>query len=183
MAELPCHLRYELSRRQRLVPHLAIWLGYLPVLAIMAGGVVLAAIYWSPWLSPLILVPLWLYKGFIIGVVDVAFFRVRPMDIVVEEKGLGFLMGGERWWLWLDGFIAIERYARDTWTLQHFNGHVVNIPVSVIPEDVIEFIKEEAARGHTPEGFQAVIERGRLIQQLEEEERMRRKAGQGPVGK
>jgi hypothetical protein len=181
MAENPCHLTYELNRRQRLVPHLAIWSRYLPGIGIVAAGVVLAAIYLSAWLSPLILLPLWWGRGFIIGLLDVVFRPVRQMDVILDEKALGFLAGGERWWLWLDGFVSIKRYTRDTWTLFHFNGHVIHIPATAIAEEQIEFIRQAAARGSTPEGMQAVIERGRLIEQMEEEER-RRGAGQTDSG-
>jgi hypothetical protein len=57
---------------------------------------------------------------------------VRPLDIVVEENALGFIAGGERRYLFLDGIIDITKYLNDVWTIQHWNGMVVNVPASQI---------------------------------------------------
>jgi hypothetical protein len=88
------------------------------------------------------------------------------MDIVVEENGLGFLAGGERWWLFLDGIISISRYEKDTWTIYHWNGSVINVTASVISPDQLAHLRAAAERGKTPEGIGAVIERGRKLEAM-----------------
>lgn len=54
---------------------------------------------------------------------------------------------GERWWLFLDGIINIAMYRSDTWTIQHYNGSVVNVAASVISREQVEFLNAAARRG------------------------------------
>ena len=147
MSQLPYHLCYILNRRQRLIPHLAIWLPHLPLVAIIFVGSLLATILVSLWCLPLVFLSLWVFRGFLVGLLDVLVQPVRHMDLLIEEKGLGFLAGRERWWIFLDGFTEINRICQDTWTLRHFNGTVINIPVEAISDDQIEHLKSAAQRG------------------------------------
>jgi len=173
MPEVPFQLHYALTRRQRIGPHLRIWFPLMPgVVGALAVGVFIAVGKW--WLFPVLLLSLWLLRGFWIGLLDVAIHPVKQMDIIIEQNGLGFMMGGERFWIFLDGMIRIERLCSDTWTFCHHNGHVINVPISVITEDQVDFIRQAAAKGKTPEGVRAVIERGRKIQQMEIEARKAR---------
>ena len=119
--------------------------------------------WWTLALTPVLFV----FRGFFIGLLDVVLRRVRTMDIIVEENALGYLAGGERRYLFLDGIIDIRKFRKDVWTIQHWNGSVVNVLASEITDDQIEYTKPAAERGRTPEGVQAVVERGRVIQQLE----------------
>ena len=41
-------------------------------------------------------------RGMIVGVMDVLFVPVRPMDITIENNGLGVMVKEERWYLFLD---------------------------------------------------------------------------------
>jgi hypothetical protein len=134
-------------------------------LLFVAGSLVLATARW--WLFPVPLFALWMTRGFWVGLAGIAFHSVKPMDIVVEENGLGFLAGGDRWWLFLDGIRFMEQLVPGVWTIYHHNGHVVHIPTSAISTEQVEYIKEVAAKGKTPEGIQAVIERGRKLQQMQ----------------
>lgn len=148
------------------MPHLRIWLPYLPgVVGAVVVGVFLVVGRW--WLFPVLLLSFWLFRGFWTGLLDVAIHSVKQMDIIIDEDGLGFLMGGERFWLFLDGMIRIDRICSDTWTFCHHNGHVIHVPVSVITEEQVDSIRQAAAKGKTPEGVRAVIERGRKLQQME----------------
>lgn len=172
MPEVQFQLRYVLTRRQRILPHLRIWLPYLPgVVAVAVVGIFLVIGKW--WLFPILLLFLLLFRGFWIGLLDVAIRPVRLMDIEVQQNGLGFMIGGERRWLFLDGMTRILRTS-DIWTFCHHNGHVINIPTSAITEDQVEFIRQAAAKGKTPEGIRAVIERGRKLQQMDEARRTNR---------
>lgn len=176
-AEIPFHLQYELSRRQRLVPHLRIW---VPGLPLVAASVLMFAlcVFAKWWLFPLLLLVLWFCKGFWIGLIDVVAHPVRKMDVIVEENGLGFLVGGQRWWIFLDGVVGIDRFCRDTWTIRHHNGHVINIPVSAISEEQLQHIRDAAKKGHTPEGIHGVLERGRRLQEMRKERRRRKRDGE-----
>ena len=56
------------------------------------------------------------------------------------------------------------------WTVEHFNGTVLNIAALAITEDHIEYIRAAMERGRTPEGIRAVVERGRRIEEIMSEE-------------
>ncbi len=146
--QLPFHLQYELSRRQRLVPHLRIWGLYVPML----GGILLGAVYLarhgSPgWALLAASFGLWLYRGFIVGLFQVIRRPVQPMDLEIQENGLGFLDGNQRWWIFLDGVIHIAQLQKDTWTIQHHNGTVINIPATAITPEQLEHIRSASGRG------------------------------------
>lgn len=140
-------------------------------------GTILFSFSSSLWWALALLASLFLFRGFFIGILDVVVHRERDMDIIIEDKGLGFLAGGERWWIFLDGIINIGKYHRDVWTIQHHNGVVVNILASEITDDQLAHLKSAAAHGRTPEGIQAVVERGRQIVQLHSGESSRDSKG------
>lgn len=166
MPQIGCHLRYRLSRAQRLIPHLRIWGPLSLIIPAAAAKIISLTFFSSPWWSLALLPFLFLFRGFFLGSLDVIFHRDCDMDIVIEDKGLGFLAGGERWWIFLDGIINIAKYRKDVWTIQHHNGVVVNILASQITDDQLAHLKSAAARGRTPEGIQAVVARGRRMVQL-----------------
>ena len=93
------------------------------------------------------------------------------MDVVVEEDAAGILLGTERWYLFLDGITEIRKYRDDTWTIQHWNGSVLHIPVSAITVDQLEHMRRAMELGRTPEGMKAVIERGKRIEAILQAER------------
>ena len=144
MPHLPFQLRYDLTRRQRLVPHLKIWREYLLVVAVCVGGSA-AGVARSWWFILLLLFFLYFFRGFFIGLLNVALCRRQDMDVVVEPRGLGFLAGGERWWLFLDGLIAFDQLLPGVWTAQFWNGTVVNIPAGCLDARQVEFFREQLA--------------------------------------
>ncbi|MCY1075935.1 hypothetical protein [Archangium lansingense] len=148
--ELPFQLQYSLSRRQRLIPHLVIWAPYLPAVGFLSIVVYLLTVQVSPWWALLSLWCLWLVRGFMVGLTDVALRPLRHMDVVIQERGLGFLRGNERWWIFLDGIINFGQIIEDTWTLQHYNGVVIHIPVDAITPEQVEFLQAAAARRRLP---------------------------------
>ncbi len=171
MPSLPFHLQYDLNRRQRLVPHLAVWTPYLPGLGIaivISGvGIGLLSYFISMWFLFLLIVPLWIARGFIVGICQVILVPVLHMDIIIEENGLGYLLGQERRWIFLDGILRFKKYYEDTWTIFHFNGTMINIPGAAMTDEQIEHLKLSAARARDPETIQTVIERGRQIERIE----------------
>ena len=142
----PFQLQYELNRRQRLIPHLVIWGQYLPAYIIVAGCLIFASVHWSPWLLLGLIAVLRLTKGFFIGLSNIITQPKHEMDILVEENGLGYLAGGERWWVPLDGVLKVGKIHPDVWTVFHYNGTVINIPVGVITDEQIKHLQSKAER-------------------------------------
>jgi hypothetical protein len=140
MQQLPLELRYDLTRRQRLIPHLKIWRHHVLLVVVCVVGAA-AAIQRSSWFVCLLLFFLFIFRGFFVGVLNVLLVRRQTMDIVVEEKGLGFLARGERWYFFLDGLTAFDQLTPGVWTVQHWNGSVVNIPAELLNEDQVEFFR------------------------------------------
>ncbi|MGC8640579.1 MAG: hypothetical protein ACP5XB_11955 [Isosphaeraceae bacterium] len=180
MDQVLFHLRYPLSRSQRLVPHLQIW-GTLftlfvlflfsffcvrSLVAVFALDVSGLAVFGGLALG--MLLP---FRGLFVGLLDVALVPVRNVDVVFVENAAGILMGDDRWWLFLDGITDIRMFKRDVWTVQHFNGAVLHMPASAITEEQLAHLKTAMEFGRTPEGIRKVIERGKVIKELTEQER------------
>ncbi len=176
MAQIPFHVEYSLSRSQRLVPHLRVWGPLWPLFIILFLFVFVqtvvslctlsgfgAAVYGS--LTLLVLV---LCRGLFVGLIDVLLVPVHHMDVTVEDNAMSVLLGGERWHLFLDTIIDLQNFRKDTWTVQFYNGCVVNISASAIQEDQLDHLRAAMERGRTPEGIQAKIERGRRINMIME---------------
>lgn len=138
---LPFTLRYELTRRQRLIPHLKIWWPFAPFMITCSAGALLGVAYGSWWLLGALAFFLFLVRGFFVGLFDVIVVPRRPVDLVVERKGLGFLAGKERWFLMLDGLIGFDEFTPGVWTLRHWNGTVINIPGPLLDQEQVAFFR------------------------------------------
>jgi len=142
-------LRYDLTRRQRLIPHIrACRLTQLLVI-LGAVGVGLAAAR-GPWWIFLItaLFVLWFSRCYAVGFWNVLFVKSQHMDIVIEDKGLGYMVGKERWYIFLDGLTAVRDLEKTVWTIQHWNGTLVNIPKTMLSEDALEFLCDWVRRAN-----------------------------------
>lgn len=181
----PFHLRYSLSRWQRLIALHCEWGWFAPLVAIPLWTFFVFRAGWSIWtwewaglalFGGLALAGAWLYAGLLGGLVDVALVPVRHMDLSFEDNGagpaVGVLFGPERWYLFLDGITSIRR-RDDLWIVQHFNGSQLVIPAAAIRDEQIEFLREAMRRGQTPEGVRAVIERGKKIEAILAEQSQR----------
>ncbi len=146
MAQVPFHLQFELNRRQRLIPHLSIWSAYMPIYGFLIGLLLATTIFRSRWCFVPIPILLWLTRGFYFGLLDVALWPMRHMDIIIGKNGLGYLAGKERWWVFLDGILWVKQIRPDVWTVLHHNGTVVNIPVSAITDEQVEHLREGVRR-------------------------------------
>lgn len=146
MPALPFQLRYELNRAQRLVPHLAAWGAYGLLVSLLLAGAIALAIFSSPWWTLLVLALSWVSRGLFFGLWDVAVRPVRSMEVEVRENGLGFWVGEEKYWIFLDGIMSVGKVRDDIWTIQHHNGTVIHVLASAIREDQIEYIKAGARR-------------------------------------
>ena len=173
-----CHIEYDLTRRQRLVSHLGVWAPHLGSLIIIGiGGSVLVGaltLYVSPWYAFLILLPSWFVRNFARGLINVILVPKQHIDILLEEGALGIATPSDRLWMFLDGIIRIQKYSKDVWTILHYNGTVIHIPVDAIDEKCIEYMRKKGEWGKTREGVQAIIERGKKIKAIEAQEREER---------
>jgi hypothetical protein len=161
-----CHLQYALTRHQRWDVHVRAWLPALPrylvVVAIMAP-LIWAASLRSPWYLLFSLAPLWVLRGFVAGFVNIAFVPMQRMDVVINELALGVLAGGERWWIFLDSIVRIERFREDLWSLVGYHGQAVDIPAALIGPETLAHVRARSEWGRTPEGVEAAVQRGRAV--------------------
>jgi hypothetical protein len=106
----------------------------------IVGAPYMLTIRW--WLFPLSFILIWFTRGFFVGLIDMLIHPTRPMDIIVEDNGLGVLIGTQRRWLLLDRILSISKYRKDTWTIYHYNGSIINIPVSEITTEQIRYLRD-----------------------------------------
>jgi hypothetical protein len=179
MAEVPFELDFALSRRQRIALLRHDWGALFVPFALFAIAVFIffcvqtAVSVWSlSWpgiavFGGLALGMLVLHRALLGGLVDVLLVPVRRVNLRVEDNGLGFFIGRERWWLFLDGITSIEQQVAGIWTLRHWNGWVIHIPAGAISDSQLAYLRSQMDNGRTPEGVRAVIERGRRLAELE----------------
>ncbi|WP_153555629.1 hypothetical protein [Roseimaritima sediminicola] len=173
-------IRYTLNRRQRLIPHLHIW-GYFftPFIIILVAFFTSRMIAMTISFDPMGMVVFgllavsvsYLFRGLFIGLIDVLLYPRREMDITIEDKAMGIMLGSQRYYLFLDGIISISRFCHDVWTVQHWNGSVVHIAADAIPDRQLQHMRDMMRRGQTPEGVAEAIERGKTIAQISASER------------
>lgn len=169
MPKFPVHLEFSLTRRQRLAPHFAVWRPYGVALLGLALLALPAAALISPWFVLWCLVPLWLGRAFVFGLVRGLFPAEQRCDLIIQDNALGYAVPGDRYWIWLDGLLAVDILHPGVWTLQHFNGTVVNIPASALSPELLAHLQRAAKRAGEPEVVAAVVERGRRLREREQE--------------
>lgn len=174
-------IRYSLTRRQRLIPHLKIWgPAFVPFFVLLESFFIVRfigeaiALEWRGTLTFGFLAfgLLLLFRGLVVGLFDIVLHARRDMDITIEENGLGVMIGNERWYLFLDGITKISQYTAGVWTIEHWNGSVVHILKDVISDKQIRHMRQKMEFGRSSAGTAATIERGRQIQTILEDEQM-----------
>ncbi len=165
-------IRYSLSRGQRLIPHLHIWGFYftpfiVTLVAFFVARLIAMTIVFNfkgiVVFGILAISILFLFRGLFIGLIDIVLTRRCEMDITIEDKAMGVMLGTERFYLFLDGVTSISRFHRDIWTVQHWNGSVVHILASALPGGQLQHLQDMMQFGRTPEGVATVVERGKVI--------------------
>ncbi len=172
-------IRYSLTRRQRLIPHLRIWgPAFVPFYVLLETFFVvrfIVAVLTLEWLAVLTfgvlaVGMLILFRGLVTGLVDAVVNARREMNITIEDNALGILIGSERWYLFLDGITKISQYTSDVWTIEHWNGSVVHLLKDMISDEQLNHMQKRMEFGCTAEGTAATIERGRQIEAIYEQE-------------
>jgi hypothetical protein len=143
----PFHLRYTLTRRQRLATELYPW---LPAIAGALGfclGAAFLSLAVSRWFLLLLLIPVVAYHGLFAFFCEIVFRAARPVEVVVDESELEVLTNGERWRCDLDGIIQVFRSEdATTWTVLHIDGLVLTVPASAISGEQLDYLKSFARR-------------------------------------
>ena len=141
----PFHLKFTLTRRQRLTLDLPPW---LPAVAATLGfslGATYAGIYASSWFLLLLLLPVIVYRGLFVFAFDLIANGGRAVEVGVDEFDLEVTSDGETKTLPLDGIFQVFR-SNDTWTVLHLDGIVLTIPTSAITNDQLDYLRVFARR-------------------------------------
>jgi hypothetical protein len=145
MLELPFHLKYDLYRLGRIVPHLVHWFVLSPGIVMLLGtSIWLVTI--SLWFCPLLLLGLYFAKNCFKGIIDVVIHPVWHMDILVEGGRLGILDRGQRFYLKISEIESIRNTINIVWTISYLDGAVVNIPVTCISDEQLAYLRKESEK-------------------------------------
>ncbi len=152
----PVQLSYTLSRRQRLVAHVGMWLHYWPGLLLLltiVAVVVALAVLKSAWFLLILLVglpPINNLHNLLAGFLQPLLLGPQQVEVTLEESRIGFRFGSgsdkEPTWLPLEEIVHVERFG-DVHTLLGAGGIAINIPVTLVDARYLEHVR--ASRGPT----------------------------------
>ncbi len=151
MIQYPIHISYELSRRQRLVAHVGMWLCYwqgLLMLGVVVAGVIVLAVLKSLWFLLILLIgvpPLNNLHRLLAGLVNPLVFGPLRMDVTIEENRMGYRLGQVERWIPSDEIVRVERFG-DVWVILTSDGAGIDIPVSMIAEEPMEHLRAMSQR-------------------------------------
>jgi hypothetical protein len=140
----PFHLRFTLSRRQR-VAELLPW---LPAVAGTIGfgmGAAFLATVASPWFLLLLLLPVIYYRGLFFLLIELAFWPQQSVEVFVDETQLEVRTRHSRRSQPLDGIIQVFR-SGEAWTVLHLDRTSLLIPIEAITHEQIDYLKAFALR-------------------------------------
>ncbi len=146
----PFELHYTPSRRERAAVELIPW---VPAIAGSIGfgiGALVLASDVSAWLLLLLLVPLILYRGLMVLLIDLMLRSPRPVHIQVAATAFTVRCGNQHQTRLLDGIIQVFRTeGQDSWTVLHLDRSSLVIPVTAITSEQVDFLKSFARRAAT----------------------------------
>ena len=61
--------------------------------------------------------------------------------LAVEQNGIGLGESAPKLWVFADGINNFGELYEGVWTIQHFNGTLVHVPVGVLTEHDVEFLR------------------------------------------
>lgn len=141
----PFHLRFALSRRQRLAVELMPW---LPAVAGTLGfglGAAYLALNASRWFLLLLLLPPIMYRGLFGFVFDLVVNGGRTVEVAATGDELEVRSAGVVRRLPLDGIFQVFR-SGDAWTVLHLDGSVITISANAITAEQVGYLKSFARR-------------------------------------
>ncbi|MBA4190775.1 MAG: hypothetical protein C0467_22545 [Planctomycetaceae bacterium] len=141
---LPFHVHYSLTRRQR-VGELLPWLPALAAsIGFGIGGVYLSSAV-TLWFLLLFLLPIIFYRGLLVLLIDLATRSRQPVELTVDETTLWVQFDSVRRKFALDDIFQMYR-TDDMWTLLHRDNSSLHIPVGVLTEEQLKYLKSFARR-------------------------------------
>jgi hypothetical protein len=141
----PFHLRFTLSRRQRLALELPPW---LPAAAATLGfwiGAAYAGLHASAWFLLLLVLPVVAYRGLFALAFDLLFRGGRAVELCADGAEVRVASAGEVKALPLDGLFQVFRDG-DAWTVLHVDGTVLTIPADAISAEQVAYLRTFAHR-------------------------------------
>lgn len=108
-------------------------------------GIIFLAGQVSSWFFFLLVLPLVLYRGLVLLLLDLTIRSTKPVDVLVDDVTLDVLNDNERLTLPLVGIIQVFRSGSD-WTVLHLDGSEIIIPATAITTEQIEYLKSFALR-------------------------------------
>lgn len=73
------------------------------------------------------------------------------MTVALEENAIGFGRDRVEWWVFADGIIGFGKLTEGVWTIQHFNGTVLHVPVDVLSAEDAAFLMSKMSRHESPQ--------------------------------
>jgi hypothetical protein len=146
MSAAPFHLRYDLSRGQRLGPHLLPW---APCLGASLGytlGIVFLAKVVSAWFLPALVLPAIYCRRFFALALGILVHPAEPVDLFADETHLELRAGGVSVRFALAGIVQVYRSEHNTWTVLNRDNTAVTIPAAVISEEQLRYLKSFVRR-------------------------------------
>ncbi len=146
MTAAPFLLHYELSRAQRLAPHLLPWAPCLGASLGFSFGIIFLAKVVSLWFLPLLITPLLLCRRFGMLALGILRHRREPVDLLVGESHLELRAAGFSLRFALTGIVQVYRSEGDTWTVLNRDNTAITIPASAISEEQLRYLKRFVQR-------------------------------------
>ena len=140
------HLHYELSRGQRLGPHLLPWAPCLGASLGFTLGIAFLAKVVSVWFLPFLILPAYVCRHFVALALGILVHPVEPVDLFVDEAFLELRAGGISIRFPLMGIVQVYKSDGGTWTVLNRDNTAVTIPAAAITEEQLRYLKSFVRR-------------------------------------
>lgn len=179
MLQSPLHLKYELTRKDRLFSHLkeeGVWGIFGTIASLIIFMILISATIFHARRGAFAdagiffcFLLIWLFTSFFIldfKLWEVLLVSRKKIDVIVTDQAFEILGIDDRWMIWLDGVTSIKAFIPKISTIRHVNGFELLIPAGLMSVELLEHLEERRCWGKTRAGIEAVIQRGRLIQSV-----------------
>lgn len=139
----PFQLHFSLTRRQRVANELLPWVPAIAGTLGFATGILYLAVSVSTWFLFMLIVPVILFRGLFALLLDLLLNQGSRVEIGVEDSQLHIQTGRMRSTLPLSGIIQVFRSGK-VWTVLHYGGAVLTMPIEAISNEQIDYLKSFA---------------------------------------
>src|SRR4051794_40260068 len=140
------HLRYDLSRGQRLGPHLLPWAPCLGASLRYTLGIVFLAKVVSAWFLPALVLPAFYCRHFAVLALRILVHPVEPVDLFADDTHLELRAGGASVRFALAGIVQVYKSEGDRWPVLNRDTPAVTIPAAAITEEQLRYLKSFVRR-------------------------------------